>query len=112
MRRDPGSMSLALAQPQLDAIAAACRRHQVLRLQLFGSALRDDFNPSHSDLDLLVEFQPIAPAALVKADFDLEGQLASITGQIVDLVMADAIRNPYLQRDIEVSRRLLYAAVR
>jgi predicted nucleotidyltransferase len=66
-------MSLALAQPQLDAIAAACRRHHVARLHAFGSALRDDFNPSHSDLDLLVEFQPIAPAALVKADFDLEG---------------------------------------
>lgn len=26
-------MSLALAQPQLDAIATACRRHQVLRME-------------------------------------------------------------------------------
>jgi predicted nucleotidyltransferase len=103
-------MSLVLAQPQLDAIAAACRRHQVLRMHLFGSALRDDFHPSHSDLDLLVEFQPIEPAALVKAYFDLEGQLASITGQTVDLVMADAIRNPYVQREIDASKRLLYEA--
>jgi predicted nucleotidyltransferase len=103
-------MSLVLAQPQLDAIAAACRRHQVLRMHLFGSALRDDFHPSHSDLDLLVEFQPIEPAALVKAYFDLEGQLASITGQAVDLVMADAIRNPYVQREIDASKRLLYEA--
>ncbi len=37
-------MSLALAQPQLDAIADACRRHQVLRMHLFGSALRDDIH--------------------------------------------------------------------
>lgn len=103
-------MSLVLAQPQLDAIAAACRRHQVLRMHLFGSALRDDFDPSRSDLDLLVEFQPIEPAALVKAYFDLERQLASITGQAVDLVMADAIRNPYVQREIEASKRLLYEA--
>ena len=103
-------MSLVLAQPQLDAIAAACRRHQVLRMHLFGSALRDDFHPSHSDLDLLVEFQPIEPAALVKAYFDLEGQLASITGQAVDLVMADAIRNPFVQREIDASKRLLYEA--
>ena len=29
-------MSLALAQPQLDAIAAACRRHHVARLHAFG----------------------------------------------------------------------------
>jgi predicted nucleotidyltransferase len=103
-------MSLVLAQPQLVAIAAACRRHQVLRMHLFGSALRDDFDPSRSDLDLLVEFQPIEPEALVKAYFDLEGQLASITGQAVDLVMADAIRNPYVQREIEASKRLLYEA--
>ena len=105
-------MSLVLAQLQLDAIAAACRRHQVLRMHLFGSALRDDFDPSHSDLDLLVEFQPIEPAALVKAYFDLEGQLASITGKSVDLVMADAIRNPYVRREIEASKRLIYEAVR
>lgn len=105
-------MSLVLAQPQLDAIAAACRRHQVLRMHLFGSALRDDFDPSRSDLDVLVEFQPIEPPALVKAYFDLEGQLASITGQSVDLVMADAIRNPYVQRTIEASKRLIYEAVR
>jgi predicted nucleotidyltransferase len=103
-------MSLVLAQPQLDAIAAACRRHQVLRMHLFGSALRDDFVPSHSDLDVLVEFQAIEPGDLVKAYFDLEGQLASITGQSVDLVMADAIRNPYVRRDIEASKQLLYEA--
>ena len=63
--------------------------------------------PSPSDLDLLVEFQAIEPAALAKAYFDLEGQLASITGQSVDLVMADAIRHPYVRRDIEASKQLL-----
>ena len=52
-------MSLTLAKPQLDAIAVACRQHRVLRMHLFGSVLRDDFDPSRSDLDLLVEFQPI-----------------------------------------------------
>ena len=104
-------MSLALAQPQLDAIAAACRRHQVLHMHLFGSALRDDFDPSRSDLDLLVEFQSIEPGALVKAYFALERQLAAITGQSVDLVMADAIRNPYVCRDIDASKQLIYEAV-
>jgi predicted nucleotidyltransferase len=72
-------MSLALAQPQLDAIAEACRRHQVLRMHLFGSALREDFG--------------------------LEQQLAAITGNPVDLVMADAMRNPYVRRDIEASKQ-------
>jgi predicted nucleotidyltransferase len=103
-------MSLDLAQPQLDAIADACRHHQVLRMHLFGSALRDDFDPTRSDLDLLVEFQPIDSGALVQAFFGLERQLASITGKPVDLVMADAVRNPYVRRDIEASKQLIYEA--
>ncbi len=103
-------MSLVLDQPQLDAIADACRQHQVLRMHLFGSALRDDFDPTLSDLDLLVEFQPIESGALVQAYFGLERQLASITGKPVDLVMADAVRNPYVRRDIEASKRLIYEA--
>ena len=105
-------MTLAFVQPQLDAIADACRQHRVLRMHLFGSALREDFDPSRSDLDLLVEFQPIEPAALVGAYFGLEQQLASITGQTVDLVMADAVRNPYVLRDIDASKQLIYEAVR
>lgn len=103
-------MSLALSQSKLDAIAEACLRHQVLRMHLFGSALRDDFDPARSDLDLLVEFQPIEPGALVQAYFGLERQLALITGQPVDLVMADAVRNPYVRRDIAALKQLIYEA--
>jgi len=44
----------------------------------------------------------------VKAYFDLEGQLAAISWQSVDLVMADAIRIPYGRRTIEASKRLIY----
>jgi predicted nucleotidyltransferase len=79
-------------------------------MHLFGSALRDDFAPRRSDLDLLVEFQPIEPRALVRAYFALEQQLASIKGMTVDLVMADAVRNPYVRRDIDASKQLIYEA--
>ncbi len=103
-------MSLVLDQPQIDAIADACRQYKVLRMHLFGSALRDDFDPTRSDLDLLVEFQPIESGALVQAYFGLERQLAAITGKPVDLVMADAVRNPYVRRDIEASKQLIYEA--
>lgn len=103
-------MSLALALPLLEAVAEACRQHQVRRLHIFGSALRDDFDPSRSDLDLLVEFQPLDPASLYRAYFDLERQLLSIIGRPVDLVMADAVSNPYVRRDIDASKQLIYEA--
>ena len=103
-------MSLALAQPQLDAIADACRRHHVARLDVFGSVLRSDYRPGESDIDLLVEFQPLDPASLYKAYFALLNDLRIGLASRVDLVMADAIRNPYVKQTIEASRQQIYAA--
>jgi hypothetical protein len=33
-----------------------CRKYDVARLDVFGSAVRGDFDPAHSDLDFLVDF--------------------------------------------------------
>ncbi len=41
-----------------EPINALCRKHPVARLLVFGSVLRDDFNPESSDIDLLVRFKP------------------------------------------------------
>lgn len=40
-----------------EQLAAFCRGRHIRRLAVFGSALRPDFGP-HSDIDLLVEFEP------------------------------------------------------
>ncbi len=39
-------------------IVAFCREHGIRRLSLFGSVLRNDFDPVQSDVDILVEFLP------------------------------------------------------
>ena len=44
-----------------EAIARACRAHDVRRLRLFGSAASDRFRPEHSDVDILVDFNPGTP---------------------------------------------------
>lgn len=94
----------------LGAIAEVCLRHGVVRLDAFGSALRDDFRPDESDLDLLVEFAPMEPYARVDAYFGMLEELRALLGLEVDLVMAGAVKNPYIARDIERTRRMLYAA--
>ncbi len=91
-------------------IAETCKRHGVLRLDAFGSALRDDFRPGESDLDLLVEFGPMEPYARVDAYFGMLAELRTLLGMEIDLVMAGAVKNPYIARDIERTRKLLYAA--
>ena len=40
-----------------EKIAKFCRRNHILRLSLFGSALRGELRPD-SDIDFLVEFDP------------------------------------------------------
>ncbi|HEY2955852.1 MAG TPA: nucleotidyltransferase domain-containing protein [Candidatus Eisenbacteria bacterium] len=92
------------------AISDACVRHRVARLDAFGSALRDDFRPGESDLDLLVEFGPMEPYARVDAYFGMLEDLRALLGMEIDLVMAGAVKNPYIAREIERTKRLLYAA--
>ena len=97
-------------ESKLGAIAEVCVRHGVVRLDVFGSALRDDFRPGESDLDLLVEFASMEPYARVDAYFGMLEELRALLGLEVDLVMVGAVKNPYIARDIERTRRMLYAA--
>jgi predicted nucleotidyltransferase len=42
-------------RPQIEAL---CRTYRVKRPDVFGSAVRADFDPVRSDVDFLVEFEP------------------------------------------------------
>ncbi len=70
----------------LDAIEAFCRARGIARLSLFGSVLRNDYDPKRSDVDVYAEF---SPGALdnVGWEFALYGDaLAEIIGRKVDFV--------------------------
>jgi len=92
------------------AIAEACATFGVSRLYVFGSALRDDFRLGESDVDLLVEFRPMDPFALVDAYFGLLDALRALLAADVDLVMSDAIKNRYVAANVERTKQVLYAA--
>jgi hypothetical protein len=98
-----------LAQRRLE-LHELCRRYEVRRLELFGSAAREDFDPTSSDLDFLVAFQP--PGNLKAADryFGLLADLEALFGRKVDLVDVSAHRNPYFMAEALKHRELLYAA--
>ena len=91
-------------------VADICRRHNVRRLEIFGSATGPHFDPSRSDLDFLVEFGPFSPGAYSEHYFALLEELVALFNRPVDLVVARAVRNPYFLEGINQSRELLYAA--
>jgi len=93
-----------------EEIAELCRTHHVRRLAVFGSAVRDDFDPMRSDIDLLVEFGPEAQHCYSKNFFSLEEEMARLFGRDVDLVVSETLENPFIIRRIREQQEQLYAA--
>ena len=91
-------------------IERLCRAFHVRRLDVFGSVIREDFDPASSDIDLLVEYDPAVGPPSLRDYFRLRDALADLLGRPVDLVMAGAIRNRYVNADIEATREPVYAA--
>lgn len=91
-------------------IAALCRTYHVRRLEVFGSVVRDDFDPERSDVDFLYEWADDPERNRFHDYFDLKEGLEGLLGRPVDLVSSRAMRNPYLIAAIAPQRRLVYAA--
>lgn len=93
-----------------EKVAGLCRRFGVKRLEVFGSAAGDRFDPQCSDIDLLVELDVADPVAHARAYFGLLAELRDLFGREVDLVEARAVTNPYFLESINRDRRQIYAA--
>jgi predicted nucleotidyltransferase len=97
-----------IVEANLPALRALCRRFHVRRLDLFGSAATGRFDPARSDLDFLVEFEPMPPSPYSTACRGLREGLAQLFGRSVDLLTEAALVNPYLRCQIESEKRTLY----
>jgi len=95
---------------KLDELARLCAARHVKRLAVFGSAAAGEFNPAESDVDFVVEFLPVPLSEYARTYFGLLRALESLLGRPVDLVEAQAIRNPYFRAAVEESQVLLYDA--
>lgn len=85
-------MKCQIALPR-QAIEAFCLKWKIIRLELFGSVLRDDFRPE-SDIDLLVTFAPDNRWSLLDL-VAMEQELAELLGCKVDLVERSSIENSH-----------------
>ena len=93
-----------------EKIAELCRAHHVRRLSVFGSAVREDFNPETSDVDLLVDFEPLPYPISLDNRESFRDKLVELFLRPVDLISDGTIENPYLLREINAYRKSLYAA--
>lgn len=96
---------LILSQEQIEAF---CQRHQVRKLSLFGSVLRDDFNED-SDIDVLVEFEPEAMPGLFTL-VRMSHEFEEMTGRKVDLMTSGFLSRRFRQQVLN-SALVLYEKV-
>ncbi len=71
------------------ALQTFCQRWRIERLDLFGSALREDFGPT-SDIDFLVVFEPGVPWTLFD-EVKMQHELEELVGRRVDLISRRAV---------------------
>ncbi len=88
-----------------------CEKYKIKEISIFGSVLRDDFNPD-SDVDILIDFLPGARITLFKYQ-QLREELEALFNRKVDLVSKTeliACTNRYRKSGILSNTRLLYGS--
>lgn len=83
---------ISTVEDRREVTARLCRRYGVERLDLFGSASSESFDPGSSDLDFVVSFERREPPDLFDRYFGLKEDLESLFGREVDLLMEGALR--------------------
>ncbi len=96
-----------IIESNIEKIRLLCSKHKVSRLFVFGSVLKDSFNKD-SDIDLVVDFSKIELDDYADNYFDFKEQLESIFNRPVDLLEEKGIRNPFLKKQIDVEKQLIY----
>lgn len=98
---------MKLLENNISQIVALCRKHKVSKLFAFGSILTDRFN-DESDVDLLVSFNKSEVTDYFDNYFDFKYSLEDLLGRTVDLLEEQTVKNPYLKRNVNATKALIY----
>jgi uncharacterized protein len=88
-------------------IQRLCSKYKVKSLYAFGSVTNEGFNNS-SDIDLIVDFEPIELNQYADNYFDFKFALEDTFLRPVDLLEEKAIKNPFFKESVENQRQLIY----
>lgn len=98
---------MSVIDNNINRIKTICDKHKVAKLFVFGSVLTDKFE-KNSDIDFLVDFSDVTLYDYADNYFDLKTSLEKLLKRQIDLLEDKAIKNPYLRRSIDSSKRLIY----
>ncbi|MDE7438273.1 MAG: nucleotidyltransferase domain-containing protein [Muribaculaceae bacterium] len=100
---------MKLIERNIQRILDLCRLHKVKSLAVFGSILTDKFNDK-SDIDLLVDFEPIDHEKFdyVGNYFSFRNALSRLFDRDIDLIEEKGLRNKYLIANINRTKQVIY----
>lgn len=98
---------MKLIETNIQKIAALCKKYKVNKLFVFGSILTNRFNDD-SDVDLVVSFNKTEVSDYFDNYFDFKYALEELFGREVDLLEEQTIKNPYLKKNVDATKALIY----
>ena len=98
---------MTLFETHITDIKKLCAVHGVKQLYAFGSVLTPEFN-NKSDIDLVVDFDPMDSSLYADNYFDFKFSLQRIFNRPIDLLEEKAIKNPYFRQSLNKQRKLIY----
>lgn len=100
---------MRLIELNLQSIFELCKKHKVKSLAVFGSILTDRFNED-SDVDLLVDFEPIDPDKFDYVDnyFGFRDSLEQLFNRTVDLIEYGNNLNPVFKALVDKKKQVIY----
>jgi predicted nucleotidyltransferase len=99
---------IALIEQHKSRIVEACQKFGVQRLEVFGSAVRGDFDEQKSDLDFIAQFIPPLHPGVADRFLGLADSLEEIFSRRVDLLTEAMIRNPIFREEVNRDRMPIY----
>ena len=91
----------------IEQIKQLCNAYHVRSLFAFGSVVSNNLK-STSDIDLIVDIDSKDPIDYTDNYFALKFQLEQILNRPVDLLEDKALKNPFLKKQIDNTKVLVY----
>ena len=96
-----------LIDHNIQKIIDLCKKHKVHKLFVFGSILTNRYNDK-SDVDLVVDFNKKEVEDYFDNYFDFKYSLEELLGREIDLLEEQTIKNPYLKKNVDATKTLIY----
>lgn len=99
---------IEITDAQVARIRGLCDEYGVVKLELFGSATIDDFDPARSDVDLIATFGDRGRRGFTKRFLAFESAIQAVFERPVDLLTSSTFDNPFMQRSVDRTIRTSY----